>query len=392
MKKILLATFVLCLGFAGCSKDEGNRDVSNVQKAINAITDKNTATSLVVTGDLNDADWNTLKDIKRQLRFINSITLSDAKVIKKDVFIRRNGQTLYTNLWLTSFSAPKATEIENAAFMFCDALEVLNIPSVTIIGKESFLECIAIESIDLPKVVKIGEQAFAACSDLKSIKFGATSAIEVPVNAFQALDTKNISIDVVGIEASNVVGKIWKDHYWKTITSNNVPLPVADFGIAYFGTSRDFVLRNETKTVVPGGGSNRLIFSDRSNNWYTYNFDDDQKLTSGMIDHSMQFGSTPTDLVFLPILDYITELDELKAKFGEPSSANKNVFSFILNEKTMQPGYAWYEAQAIMNGGTPIVYEFSNSTMQVKTTLRSYARTGKTQPWGFTIETTYSPK
>lgn len=433
MKKIILLTLIM-IGFYACSEENINTSKCNVQKAIDAISDKSSAKSIIINGELLEDDWILLKQIRDQLPSVESITLNDAIIIKKDVFAYRDGIVWITNRWLKSFSAPKAMIIEDAAFMFCQSLVEFQAPTVEKIGAETFRVCAvadfdfpkakeidseafvgcdrihsitlpelielndevffgchSLTSVNLPKVTKINSRVFNSCDNLTEIKLGATSDIEVSLLSFDFLTTKNITLDLAGTEANAAIGNIWKGLTWKLITNQGRSLSSPDFGIANFGCTMDFVLQHETKSTVSGGNSKRLIYADGSI-WYIYNFDENSKLISGEIDESIQFGSTPIDLIYAPIINYRNTLTKLTEKYGEADSFTDDVFLYDMSDKTMVPGNAFYEAQRIMNGGKTITYKFSNDKTIVESVLRSYTRTGKYQTWGYTIRTIYSQK
>lgn len=433
MKKIILLALIVAV-FVGCSKDDVETEKGNVQKSIDAISDKASAKSIIINGELLGDDWILLKQIRDQLPAVESITLNDVIVIKKDVFAYKDGIAWETNRWLKSFSAPKATTIEDAAFMFCESLLEFKAPKVEKIGAEAFrvcaitgfdfpivkeigseafigcekinsitlpelielndevfYGCYSLTTVNLPKVTKINSRVFRSCDNLIELKLGATTGIEVSLLSFDLLTTKNITLDLAGAEANEAVGNIWKKLTWKSITNQGQSLPKPDFGIANFGSTMDFVLQYETKSTVSGGNSKRLIYANGSI-WYIYNFDDNSKLISGEIDESVQFGGTPSDLIFTPIINYKNTLTKLAEKYGAADSFTEDVFSYNMTAKSMVAGNAFYEAQRIMNGGKTVTYRFSDDRCIVESILRFYTRSGQYQTWGYTIRTIYTKR
>lgn len=393
MKKILLLMAVIAaLSFAGCSKDEGGSDGGgNVQNAINAIQDKSTAKNLVISGELSQNDWEILKNVRKQLPLIENITLSDVRTIEFGVFVYKDGIYYISNNWLKSISAPKVEKVGKSAFWSCEELVSVNFPNLKIAEEEAFSACEKLGAIEFQHLTTIGERAFAGCSALQSIKFGASTEIKTIATSFDGLDAQTINLSLGDYEISQAVGKIWKDKTWKSISNNDgIAIPDPDFGVANFGCTKDFVIQHEKGTPVSGG----IIYegSQGSAWWYIYDFDVNETFISGTTDYSFQFAATPTDWVFLPIRQYVDELNKLKNKFGNPTYASEDVFSFNMTDKTYQPGYSWYESQAVMNGGKSFTYKFSNNTTDVESVLSFYLRSNKYQTWGFTIRTTYSKK
>lgn len=171
--KNLLLSLVIVLLITGCSDNENNVPESgnkgNVEKAIEAISDKQTAKSIIVSGELTNDDWNTLKTINEVLPSIEKIVLSDTKTVKGGIFAYNDGIAWNTNQWLKSFEAPNATIVEDRAFMFCENLISVNLPLVEKIGKESFRVCDNLSSISLPKLKTSDDEAFVACDKLAKI-------------------------------------------------------------------------------------------------------------------------------------------------------------------------------------------------------------------------------
>ena len=396
MKKLLLLFIVItAIIFAGCTKaEEGPKETvkSNVEIAIEATGNKTTATSLVVNGKLNDEDWLLLKNIREQLPMVENITLNDVTNIKAGVFSFKENEIVWVvNHWLKSIKAPKAVTVESLAFLFCDELINVDLASVEVIGEESFGVCESLESLFLPKAHDISADAFIGCSSLKNLKLGYTEAIVFKLENESKMKTQNINLDIVGVEATLAIGKIWKNNLWKSISNNGQLVPKADFEIANWGCSLGFIETHEKRKAISGGGSQKRIYEgDGDGCWYYYNFDENGKLISGEIDFSHQFSSENTDLIFLPINSYITILDELKEEYSEPIYMSEDVYSYNMTDKEYRPGYAWYEAQSIMNGNKSLIYKFRNERTEIESELRQYTRSGQYMPLGFTVRTTYS--
>jgi hypothetical protein len=435
MKRILLFAISTCLALVGCSGGGGETPpiAGSVQKAIDAISDKSSVKSLVVNGDLTSEDWLLLKEIRVHLPAIENITLNDVVVVKRDIFAYKDGMTWITNRWLKTFSAPQATTIEDLAFTYCEGLTsfsapqvkkigymafadcgeitsfdfpktkeageqafygcekltIISIPELSELKDELFHSCRSMTSIDLPKVVKINHQIFRNCDNLTQIKLGTTAKIDATAISFELVDTKAITLDIVGVNAEDAVGRVWKDCVWKNITNSGQALPLPDFGVANWGSTIDFVRKYDTGTPISGGN---LIRADKYGKWYIYLFDNNEKLIGGKTDESIQFGGDNPWLIFSPIIAYQSTLTELSARYGEPINRTEDVFSYNMDDMTYQPGYAFYEAQVIMGGGKSVTYTFGNNRTSVESVLRFYTRKGMYQPYGYTISTVYAKK
>ena len=77
----------------------------------------------------------------------------------------------------STYKGKPVTAIANEAFMYCYALESIEIPaSVTSIGDYAFRSCAALESIEISaSVTSIGEYAFFGCESLRSLNYGGTT-------------------------------------------------------------------------------------------------------------------------------------------------------------------------------------------------------------------------
>lgn len=378
-------------GPAGNEDQENEKEKDNVQLAINAIDNKFTETDITISGELSKTEWETLKQIRIQLPMVESITLSDVKAIDFGVFVYKEGIYSIPNKWLKKISAPKVERVGKSAFWSCEKLETVNFPKLKTAKEEAFCACDKLKALDFPNLTNIEDRVFSGCNELISLKLGSSSEIKTTTTSFEGLNVKNIDLSLGTHEASQAIGKIWKDQTWKSISNNDgVAIPDPDFGVANFGCTKDFVIKHETRKTVPGG----VIYEGVGGSvwWYIYDFDKNDRFISGTIDYSHQFPATPTDLVFTPIEMYVSDLNDLKNKFGNPTYASEDVFSFNMTDKEYQPGYAWYESQAVMNKSKRFTYRFSNSTTNVESVLSFYLRKGQYQTWGFTIRTTYSQK
>lgn len=393
MKKLFAITLSGALLLGSCSNDDESTGTGgSVQTAIDAIENKATATDITIAGELNGEDWETLRNIRTQLPNVENITLSDVKRIDFGVFVYNDGVRIVPNDWLRSFYAPKAETIGASAFSYCEALTRVELPNVTSLGDEAFYADERLLSANIPKLTSIGNDCYAGCSKIASIRLTSKDPIATTDRSFNSLDTSEIALTLFGYEAAQVVGHIWKDKTWKYISGNGQLLPAADFGIANWGCSLDFVEKHETGTPVSGGNDTKRIYDDHNGNWKSYLFNARKELIGGVNDYSMQFGGENTELIFLPITSYQTTLSELRAVYGNPYEQSEDVFSFNMKDKNAStPGYAYAESQWVMNGSKTFVYKFRSTRTEVECKLSSYLRTGKYQTWGFTITTTYAP-
>ncbi len=379
---------MLAVLFISCAKEDGTK--GNAQAAIDTVQNKNTATHITIPGELTLQDWETIKNIRKQLPNIEDITLSDVKDIEFGVFVYKDGIVHVTNKWLKRISAPKVETVGEAAFWNCEVLETVDFPNAKYLGEEAFCACEKLETLNFPNATTIGDLCFGGCKGLKSLSLGASEQINTSARSFASLNTAGIDLDLDGYEADQAVGKIWKDLSWKSISSNGTEIHAPDFGVANWGSTMEFIENNETGTPVSGGNGSKKIYADKSGNWNTYYFDDDKRLIKGVRDYSSQFGSEYVDAIFRPITFYQSDLYKLKSIYGEPTYKSEDVFSFNMTDKNaITAGYAFAEAQWVMNGFKVFIYTFNNTRTDVECMLSAYTRPGQYLTWGFTITTTY---
>ncbi len=156
-----------------------------------------TDNKLMITGEINGKDLETLKDnIDKFSELYINATLSETtelpnyfaavKMNNLEVITLPEGMTsigssaFYGCTALTSISLPEGlTSIGNYAFRDCAALTSISLPEgLTSIGESTFRDCAALTSISLPEgVTSIGSWAFSGCTALTSISLpeGLTS-------------------------------------------------------------------------------------------------------------------------------------------------------------------------------------------------------------------------
>lgn len=420
----LILSISAVLGLSSCEKSDGDESkFCNVQKAINAVSDKMSAKTLTINGELTKEDIAILYDIQSQLPQIENIILSSATIIPEGAFAGR------TNTWLKTIEAPKVTiikqsafagclnltsasfskleTIDYSAFMSCESITSFDFSNVTSIEKEAFRACERLKTVSLPKITELKNAVFAecrslesvtlpianiidvsalrACYDLVKLELGCTSEINFkPVDA--NFDTKKIDLVLEGVEASNAVGKIWKDVSWKSITSKNSNIKSPVFGVAYFGCTKTYVENNEEKTLY-GGSGNRLVYRQGNTLWY-YNFTSEGFFEWGMTEYSYQYDNNPA-LVTLPIREYQVEITQLINRFGQPTEKSEDIFAYDPEDQTDSEGHAYWFAKRIMNYGYKVEYKWITTEASVTSTLGYYP--DKTKAWGFTIKSTYYP-
>lgn len=145
-------------------------------------------TKLTVTGTLNEADLNIIKNnmpilYSLDLSGISNTTLPNEAFSQKRTLLSitlPNGLTkipdeVFTNCKFTSITIPNSvTSIGSFAFNGCSALTSVTIPnSVTSIENYAFSRCSALTSVTIPNsVTSIGYLAFSSCSSLVSVTIG----------------------------------------------------------------------------------------------------------------------------------------------------------------------------------------------------------------------------
>lgn len=426
----LILSISAVLGLSSCEKSDGDESkFCNVQKAINAVSDKMSAKTLTIDGELTKEDIAILYDIQSQLPQIENIILSSAAIIPEETFAKKEGIAWGANTWLKTVSAPNVTiirqsafarclnltsasfpkleTIDNSAFWTCESMASFDFSNVTSIGSEAFQACEKLNNVFLPKITELKRAVFAGCKSLESIslpianiidaealyachalekmELGCTSEINFkPDNTY--LETKKIDLVLEGVEASNAVGKIWKDVSWKSITSKNSNIKSPVFGVAYFGCTKAYVENNEEKRLYSGSG-NRLVYRQGNTLWY-YNFTSEGFFEWGMTEYSYQYDNNPA-LVTLPIREYQVEITQLINRFGQPTEKSEDIFAYDPEDQTDSEGHAYWFAKRIMNYGYKVEYKWITTEASVTSTLGYYP--DKTKAWGFTIKSTYYP-
>ncbi len=152
-----------------------------LSKAIKEVTEEEKIPYLRVSGPINGADIDSLKQFCHSLRALDLLdatiesgipyhdyddekTISEVNVIGEDMFNFYRLEHIYLPL--------KTTKIDDNAFSSCYHLETIRIPeSVISIGSHSFSSCYNLTSLQLPdKLMTIGESAFSDCNSLRRLR------------------------------------------------------------------------------------------------------------------------------------------------------------------------------------------------------------------------------
>ena len=129
-------------------------------------------TRLVIMGEAEIVDFETMRDRMPQLEYIN-MERSGVKSIPDKAFYLGNGIE-NANMTLTEVVFPKnLISIEESAFRNCEAITTLEFPETLIsIGADCFLFCNALVSVHMnPGLTTIGPQSFSGCSNLVNVNF-----------------------------------------------------------------------------------------------------------------------------------------------------------------------------------------------------------------------------
>jgi hypothetical protein len=178
MKKTILVATSLCISLilnAQISKTI-TINAGELASAISA-SERNTITSLTLTGNIDARDFKTMRD---SMKVLAALDLSEANI---------SAYTGVLGTWFTTESIDyPANTIPNCAFYFVAgkdngkaSLKTVKIPVSTIgIGKHSFRGCTGLTSFSLPPSVnQIGIYAFFSCINLAQIELPASvTAIE----------------------------------------------------------------------------------------------------------------------------------------------------------------------------------------------------------------------
>lgn len=432
MKKIIVFLVAICCILISCEKDGGR--YCNVQKAINSLSNKESATSLTINGELTSEDIAIIADIRSQVPNIESITLSEATMIPDKAFAIKEGIAWGANTWLKSISCPNVTSIGQSsfarclnlksvsfpklekidynAFWTCESLMSIDLSKVTTIESEAFMACESLTTVSLPLIIELKDATFAGCKSLKSldlpvvnsIKATALRACDALINlnlgsitaiAFDTenldINTNNVDLVLEGEEAGNAVGNYWKGKVWKSITSTKSTIKKPIFGVAYWGCTMSYVKEVETRQLKTST-STSLTYRDKNNgniSWH-YAFDREGNFAWGETDYSYQYDHNPS-LVTLPIREYQNEITSLINKFGTPTSKTEDIFAYDPNDMEDSEGHAYWFSKQIMNNFYNAYVEYQWITSDTKVTSRLSYYPNRTKDWGFSIISTYYP-
>ena len=189
-------------------------EVTTTPGSLSTAVENNTnATTLVVTGEINAADF---EFVANEMVSLTTLDLSGAKVVaysgspillgktnyqanaipayalagsKIESIVLPNdltiiGEGAFSATKLTSITIPESvTEIGMGAFSNCDELTSVIVPSsVTTLGSHAFIDCDKLQTITLG-VSKINASTFARCKSLNSVT--AITLVEIGENAFK---------------------------------------------------------------------------------------------------------------------------------------------------------------------------------------------------------------
>ena len=199
-------------------------------------------TKLTVTGTLNEADFNIIKNnmpllYSLDLSGISNTTLPNAAFSQKQTLLSiaiPNGLTGIPNSTfkdcsgLASVTIPNSvTSIGYGAFYGCSALTSVTIPnSVTSIGDRAFYGCSALTSVTIPNsVTSIEYSAFSGCSALTSVTI-PNSVTSIGSYAFESCTT------LTSVTIPNSVTSIGEKafRYCFALTSVTIPNSVTSIG------------------------------------------------------------------------------------------------------------------------------------------------------------------
>ena len=152
-----------------------------LSKAIKEATEEENIPYLRISGPINGADIDSLKEISHFIRALDLLDATiesdvpyhdykDEKEISEDNVI---GEDMLNFNRLEHIYLPIATtKIEDNAFSYCSNIETIRIPSnVVSIGSRAFHGCYRLTSLQLPdKLTSIGESAFSDCNSLRRLR------------------------------------------------------------------------------------------------------------------------------------------------------------------------------------------------------------------------------
>lgn len=238
-------------------RDFTNIMEATVSKTINIATpgtlsslltdnEKNTLTTLTITGSMDARDFKTLRDDMPDLAVLDlsganiaAYTGSEgtrfanvsyrANEIPK--YVGFNSSTKLSKTTLTSITLPlSVTSIDSLAFGYCYGLESIYIPSsVSTIGYAAFYECESLKTINIPSSVNaIARLAFAYCYNLTSITI-PSSVISIGYGAFYSSGLTNITLP----NGVNTIGDFaFQD--CSSLTTVAIPASLSDIGYCAF--------------------------------------------------------------------------------------------------------------------------------------------------------------
>lgn len=220
MKKFLLLAWAVIAVFSlnSCSKDDdGKKDDPSPEtvhvtqggtlKELLLQQNLSEATSLTITGVLNENDFNTLHEMTfRSLKTIDLKGVENTTNLSEDCFAnatKLQNITLPSTLVTIEVGAFAGCEalanvtfeqgsqlktIESAAFIDCFSLTSIEIPAnLEIIGIDAFNGCEALELVNMSactQVKKIEDCAFSNCSNLRLFEIGTITPPEAGSGIF----------------------------------------------------------------------------------------------------------------------------------------------------------------------------------------------------------------
>ena len=238
MKKFLLLTWAVIAAFSlnSCSKDDdGKKDdpspetvhvtQSGTLKELLRKQNLSEATSLTITGVLNENDFNTLHEMTfKTLKNIDLKGVENITNLSKDCFANATklqnitlpstlvtieacafaGCEVLTNVTFEQGSQLKT--IKSSAFCDCPSLTSIEIPaSLEIIEIDAFNGCEALELVNMSactQVKKIEEYVFSNCSNLRLFEIGTITPPEAGWGIFNDCpDLAILKVPAESIEA-----------------------------------------------------------------------------------------------------------------------------------------------------------------------------------------------
>lgn len=162
----------------------------------------------VVSGNLNNDDWNTLKSMSNLVELdisgmavtsIPSSALNNKWGLEKIVLPKKLeaiGNQAFSGTGLTEIELPEGlTTLDYSAFSYCASLSSVKIPGkVERISYNSFYKCSNLQKVELAEGIKfIDHQAFGYSNRLQSINFPSTLT-SIGYDAFRETDLSEVNI------------------------------------------------------------------------------------------------------------------------------------------------------------------------------------------------------